>query len=111
MELIRRVKQSHPETIVIVMTGYASVASAVEVMKLGAFDYLSKPFTPEELRGVVQKGLEERSLRRKNMELSTNREKPLPISHQLIGESSKIQSVVRMIRKVAPTDSTVLIYG
>lgn len=111
MELIRRVKQSHPETIVIVMTGYASVASAVEVMKLGAFDYLSKPFTPEELRGVVQKGLEERSLRRKNRELSTDREKQLPISHQLIGESSKIQSVVRMIRKVAPTDSTVLVYG
>ncbi len=111
MEVIRRVKESHPETIIIVITGYASVSSAVEVMKLGAFDYLSKPFTPEELRGVVQNGLAERFLRMKNREFSTNREEPKMISHQLIGDSLKIQSVVRMIRKVAPTDSTVLVYG
>ena len=53
MEVIARINASFSDTIVIVMTGYASVSSAVEVMKMGAFDYLPKPFTPYELRAVV----------------------------------------------------------
>ena len=53
MEVLRRIKAIHPDTMVIVITGYATVSSAVEVMKLGACDYLPKPFTPDELRGVV----------------------------------------------------------
>ena len=57
MEVLRRLKASYPETMVIVITGYASVSSAVEVMKMGAFDYLPKPFTPHELRAVVRQAL------------------------------------------------------
>jgi DNA-binding NtrC family response regulator len=53
MKVLSRVKAAYPDTMVIVITGYASVSSAVEVMKMGAFDYLPKPFTPDELRGVV----------------------------------------------------------
>ncbi|MBW2216592.1 MAG: response regulator, partial [Deltaproteobacteria bacterium] len=63
MELLRRVNKEFPETIVIVITGYSSVSSAVEVMKTGAFDYLPKPFTPDELRGVVRQALFEREIR------------------------------------------------
>ena len=62
MEVLSRVKEAYPDTMVIVITGYASVSSAVEVMKMGAFDYLPKPFTPEELRGVVRQAVAERAI-------------------------------------------------
>ena len=60
MEVLRRVKESFPVTVVIVITGYSTVSSAVEVMKSGAFDYLPKPFTPHELRAVVMQALAEK---------------------------------------------------
>jgi DNA-binding NtrC family response regulator len=111
MEVLSRVKASHPDTMVVVITGYASVSSAVEVMKMGAFDYLPKPFTPHELRSVVRQALAEREIRLQNQKLREKKEHGKPLSHQLVGESSKIKNVVSMVQKVAPTDATVLIYG
>lgn len=111
MEVLRCVKESFPETVVIVITGYSTVSSAVEVMKSGAFDYLPKPFTPYELRAVVMQALAERDLRLQNAELAVQNKSRRTVSHQLVGNSTKIQKVVRMVEKVAPTDSTVLIYG
>jgi len=96
---------------VIVMTGYASVSSAVEVMKMGALDYLPKPFTPDELRAIVMQAVAERKIRLQNQKLQKQAQKTPPLSHQLIGNSPKIKQVVTMIQKVAPTDSTVLVYG
>jgi DNA-binding NtrC family response regulator len=111
MEVLRRVKDAHPDTVVIVITGYSTVSSAVEVMKMGAFDYLPKPFTPHELRSVVMQALNEREIRRLNRQLSDpNRPRRL-VSHQLVGNSPKIRKVIGMVEKVAPTDSTVLLYG
>lgn len=111
MEVLKRIKERYTDTVVIVMTGYASVASAVEVMKMGAFDYLPKPFTPHELRAVVYQALSHRELLRRNRGLMTAPEPARPISHQLIGTSAKIKKVIDMIKKVAPTDATVLLYG
>ena len=111
MEVLRRIKESFPGTFVIVITGYSTVSSAVEVMKSGAFDYLPKPFTPHELRAVVMQALAERDLRLQNAELTVQNKSRRAVSHQLVGSSTKIQKVVRMVGKVAPTDSTVLIYG
>ncbi len=111
MEVLRRIKEFHPEINVIVITGYASVSSAVEVMKMGAFDYLPKPFTPEELRSVVYQALEERKIQLQNRDLIYKQKAVKGFSHQLIGDSPKIKKVIRMVQKVAPTDSTVLIYG
>ena len=111
MEVLSRVKASHPETMVIVITGYASVSSAVEVMKMGALDYLPKPFTPHELRSVVHQALTERERHLQNQQLMSKKDHVKPFSHQLIGDSPKIINVVSMVQKVAPTDSTVLIYG
>jgi DNA-binding NtrC family response regulator len=111
MEVMRRVKDAYPDTPVIVMTGYASVSSAVEVMKMGALDYLPKPFTPDELRAIVRQALAEREIRLQNRKLRQQVRKAPPVSHQLIGNSPKIKQVITMIQKVAPTDSTVLIYG
>jgi len=111
MEVLRRVKDAYPDTPVIVMTGYASVSSAVEVMKMGALDYLPKPFTPDELRAIVLQAVTEREIRLQNRKLQHQMRKIPPLSHQLIGNSPKIKQVITMIQKVAPTDSTVLIYG
>ncbi|RJR26580.1 MAG: sigma-54-dependent Fis family transcriptional regulator [Desulfobacteraceae bacterium] len=111
MEVLRRARDKYPDTMVIVITGYATVSSAVEVMKMGASDYLPKPFTPEELRGVVRSALMEREMLLQNRRLREESSQTGPITHQLIGNSQKIKTVVRMIEKVAPTDSTVLIYG
>ena len=110
MEVLRRVKDVYPDTPVIVMTGYASVSSAVEVMKIGALDYLPKPFTPEELRSIIRQALAERELRLQNRKLQ-GQKKSAALFHQLIGSSPKIKQVVTMIQKVAPTDSTVLVHG
>jgi DNA-binding NtrC family response regulator len=110
MEVLKRIKESFPETVVIIMTGYASVSSAVEVMKMGAFDYLPKPFTPHEFRSLINQSLLQIKIKRQNKELMRE-VKPQPISHQLIGNSKKIKKVINMVQKVAPTDATVLLYG
>jgi DNA-binding NtrC family response regulator len=104
MEFLRRAKALYPGIPVIVMTGYASVSSAVEVMKLGAVDYVPKPFTPEEIRAVVSQALGR----------SGGRGSAPPgraATHQLIGDSAPIRQVTSMVAKVAPTDATVLICG
>jgi len=111
MEVLRRVKDAYPDTPVIVMTGYASVSSAVEVMKIGALDYLPKPFTPDELRAIVSQAVAEREIRRQNRKLQQQTKKGISLSHKLIGNSPKIKQVIAMIQKVAPTDSTVLVHG
>jgi DNA-binding NtrC family response regulator len=80
MEVLRRIKQEYPDIMVIVMTGYASVSSAVEVMKLGAYDYLPKPFTPDELRAIVRKAFDARRLKLQNRDLArrqTSRRRPI----------------------------------
>ncbi len=111
MEVLRRVKEKYPDTMVIVITGYATVSSAVEVMKMGAFDYLPKPFTPEELRASVRHALAKRKVQIQNQRIKKQEGRPRLMSHQLIGESPEMRTVIRMVEKVAPTDSTVLIYG
>jgi len=111
MEVLRRVKAINPDTMMIVITGYATVSSAVEVMKLGACDYLPKPFTPDELRGVVGHALRERKIQTQNRILKDRKARRNSMTHQLIGSSSKIKTVINMVQKVAPTDSTVLVYG
>jgi DNA-binding NtrC family response regulator len=111
MEVLRRVKNHHPDTLVIVITGYSSVSSAVEVMKTGAFDYLPKPFTPDELRAAVRKAIIEKHIRTQDRDLRDKKGHLRLIAHQLIGNSPKIEGVINMVQKVAPTDSTVLIYG
>ena len=111
MEVLRQVRELYPSTRVIVMTGYASVSSAVEVMKIGAFDYLPKPFTPHELRAVVVQALTRRRTNPSDRSLPVPEKSSTPVSHQLIGSSPQMQKVVSMIQKVSPTDATVLVYG
>jgi len=111
LEVLRRVRALYPGIVVIVITGYATVSSAVEVMKMGASDYLPKPFTPDELRGVVDNALNENRVQVQNRALRDGKGSPRSVSHQLVGSSPKIKTVIKMVQKVAPTDSTVLVYG
>lgn len=110
MEVLRFIKTTDPDIVVVVITGYATVASAVETMKLGAFDYLPKPFTPAEFRAVLNKAFEERKAITKDRELASQ---PAITTgfQEIISESPKMETVFNMIRKVAPTDSNVLIVG
>ena len=111
MEVLHRIKEAHPDTMVIVITGYATVASAVEAMKIGAFDYLPKPFTPQEIRAVVLHAFTQKEIMLQNRKLMNKNEQKKTFAHQLIGTSSGISKVIKMVQKVAPTDSTVLVYG
>jgi DNA-binding NtrC family response regulator len=110
MEVLRRAKELNPGLPVIVMTGYASVSSAVEVMKLGAVDYLAKPFTPDEVRAVVRQALAGAPPAGPYGEAPAA-PGPRSMTHQLVGDSPKIRQVISMVEKVAPTESTVLVGG
>lgn len=110
MELLRLIKEIRPELVVIMITGYSTVESAVEAMKLGAADYLPKPFTPDELTIRVEKVLENRNLVQENKYLRKELQKRYKFSN-IIGRSKKMQEIYRVLEKVAPTDCTVLIYG
>ena len=109
MELLDHLRTQHPDIMSIVITGYASIASVVETMKLGAFDYLPKPFTPEELANVARRALEKR---REILERKAILDgEVVPEFEGIVGRSPRMQEVYRMIQKVAPTGSTVLIIG
>jgi DNA-binding NtrC family response regulator len=111
MEILKRIMASYPDIITVMMTGYSTVQTAVEAMKLGACDYIPKPFTPEELIESVENALEKK---KQDHELIYPRVKALEFRdglHNLLGKSEKMQEVYQLIKKVAPTNAMVLIYG
>ena len=110
LEVLRRVKESHPDIDVIMITGLSEIDTAVRAMKLGAFDYLPKPFDPDELKLVVQRALERRQLLRENLDLRSEVSSKYRFEN-IIGSSPQMQSVYRLIAKCAPTNSTVLLTG
>lgn len=110
MEVLRTLKKEYPDTIVIMITGFSTVETAVEAMKLGAFDYIPKPFTPDEVTIVVKKAIEQKNLLLENLYLRQELQEKYGF-HNIVGKSKKMQEIYRIIAKVAPTESTVLIYG
>jgi two-component system, NtrC family, response regulator HydG len=108
IDLLQHVRADRPQLDVIVITAYSSVGSAVECMRLGAYDYLPKPFEPDALRLAVGRALEKRRLAEENralrMELADSRD-------LLVGESTGMRRVRDLIERVAPSDSTVLVLG
>jgi len=110
LQLLEQVKQLHPETLVILMTAYSTTSQAVEAMKLGAYDYIVKPFNNEDIRLTVKKALEYSSLRRENKQLRTQLDRRNSFEH-LVGKSAAMQQLYTMIEKVAPTTASVLISG
>jgi DNA-binding NtrC family response regulator len=109
MEVLHNIKGKYPNTLVIVITGYATIASAVETMRGGAFDFLPKPFTPNEMLAVLDRALDKIQL----MKISSKEFEYSADSgfEGFVGRSPRIKEVYKLIGKVAPTDSTVLIIG
>lgn len=110
MEVLRIVRQDKPGVYVIVMTGYSTVSNAVQAMKLGAFDYLSKPFTDDELILAVGKAIENKRLKEENLFLRKQLFEKFDFTN-IVGEDPSILKVFNEIRRVAPTESTVLLLG
>jgi DNA-binding NtrC family response regulator len=110
MEVLRIFRKEYPDSIIIMITGFSTVETAVEAMKLGAFDYIPKPFTPDEVSIVVKKAVEKKSLMLENIYLRQELQEKYRF-HNIAGKSKRMQEIYRVIAKVATTDSTVLIYG
>ncbi len=124
IEVLQRVRERFPTTEVLVITAYGTIEKAVEAMKLGAADFLTKPFSSEEFAVKVERllqqreererlRLENRTLRVENTYLreETAAEPVVPRYSEIVGESSAMQEVFRWIDRVARSDSTVMIYG
>lgn len=110
LEVLRRVIETHPDIDVIMVTGLSQIETAVKSMKLGAFDYLPKPFDPDELKLVVKRALERRQLLQENVELRSEVSSKYRFEN-IIGASPQMQNVYRLIAKCAPTNSTVMLTG
>ncbi len=110
LEVLREVTKISPNTRVIIITGYATVESAVEAMKQGAVDYIAKPFTVDELLIRLEKTLENVRLLHENIYLREQLNERYKFNN-ILGKSDVMQDIFRLIEKVAPTDSTILIRG
>lgn len=110
IELQRRMHEIDPELLVIIMTGYASVETAVAALKNGAYDYVTKPLDPDEISHLVKKAIGHRQTEKENVLLrATVSEITKP--EDMIGQSAVMQTVFNAIETVGPTEATVLITG
>jgi two-component system, NtrC family, response regulator HydG len=110
IELQRRLHEMDPELIVIMMTGYASLETAVTALKNGAYDYVSKPLDPDEIAHLVKKALAHKRAEKENIRLrETVAEATRP--GDLVGQSPAMRKVLEAVETVAPTDANVLITG
>ena len=110
LSVLRSIMQHDPDAVVILITAFSTIDTAIQAIKLGAYDYVAKPFRPEELMIVVNQALERNQLLRENRALQQE------LMHNfkfegIVGESPKMREVMQLAAAVAPTDATVLIYG
>jgi len=110
IELQARLKEVDPDLPVIIMTGYASVETAVKALKNGAYDYITKPFDPDELVHLIDKAIEHRAAQREVARLRESLHQIFP-GATLIGQSPAMKRVMELVETVAPTDATVIITG
>ena len=110
IDLLRAVKESQPMTEVIVMTAYGTIESAVEAMRLGAYDYIQKPFTEQELLVKISRALESRRLQGEVAFLATEFRDRYKFEN-IIGRSQSVREVLGRVIRIAPTDAIVLITG
>jgi DNA-binding NtrC family response regulator len=110
IELVGELRKLRPETPLVLMTAFGSIDSAVEAMRAGAFDYITKPFEPEAVLFSIERALERRALEEENRELRRAIERTSSLG-ELIGRSPAMRDIVALIRKVANSRSSVLITG
>jgi two-component system response regulator AtoC len=110
LDILRKIKEKDPNAVILIITAYGTIKDAVEAMKFGAYDYITKPFALEEFNLIINRALEVKDLREENTRLH----KELVHSYNfpnLIGDSPKMNEVYELISKVSKIDSTVLILG
>ncbi|MEO8167745.1 MAG: sigma-54 dependent transcriptional regulator [bacterium] len=110
LELLQRIREINKEIIVIIITAFGSVDSAVKALKAGAYDYITKPIDPDYLDHLLEKALKEQALVTENRRLK-NTVSEMAVQADIIGESDEIKKVLDLIKTVAPTDTTVMIRG
>lgn len=110
LEVLKKIKTLDPEALVTIITGYGSIQSAVESMKTGAFDFLPKPFAPDDLRLSVKRALEKRRLDLENLYLRSELKRK-DARGRIVFQSDSMARIMDMVERVAPSDSTVLITG
>jgi DNA-binding NtrC family response regulator len=110
LDLVREARSRYPDLGVIVMTAFASLESAVEALRLGAADYITKPFQVAEIRSVVEKVLDSLALRKENRKLKAKLQEEGG-APRIIGDSDETASLLELIQRVAPSESTILITG
>lgn len=110
MDILKTVRKERPDIDIIIMTGHSTVQNAVEAMKLGAFDYLSKPFSDDEVTLAVERAVQKRRLVSENVSLRKQLIDRFGFSN-IIGRNPKILRIFEQIERVAPTDTTVLLSG
>ncbi|MBU0651997.1 MAG: sigma-54 dependent transcriptional regulator, partial [Proteobacteria bacterium] len=107
MGLLNRIMQDDPSLPVIILTAYGTVANAVDALKKGAFDYLTKPFEQDELKTVILKAVKTRQLGDRDLSAPAGDADP----YRIVGASSRMAEIHEIIRKVSPTTTTILITG
>ncbi|HUX93527.1 MAG TPA: sigma-54 dependent transcriptional regulator [Ignavibacteriaceae bacterium] len=110
LELLSRIKSIDNDSVVILITAFASVPTAISALKNGAYDYVTKPVDPDELAHLVQKALEQKALKIENKQLKENLDEIIKPDN-LIGESYQMKKIYELINTVAPGDTTVMIRG
>ncbi|WP_243439647.1 sigma-54-dependent transcriptional regulator [Fundidesulfovibrio soli] len=109
-EVLERVKKTYPHVPVIIMTAFGSIEAAVEAMRVGAYDYVTKPFSNDELMLTVGKAAQYAKAKRENLMLRQTLEERFSV-HQVIGRSKAMGQVLELVERAAPSRSTVLIMG
>jgi len=107
---LRALKKIQPSAVVVIITAYASVESAIEAMKIGAYDYVQKPFKHEELLLIVARALEHKALQEENVRLRDELKRKFSFGN-IIGKSKVMMDVFDLIKAAAPTRSTILVEG
>ncbi len=110
LELLKKIKEIDSNCVVILITAFASVPTAIQALKDGAYDYVTKPIDPDELNNIVRNALESAKLKKENSTLKERLE-DLSIPENLVGESPQMKKIIELIKTVSESDSTVLIRG
>ena len=110
LELQQKIRQIDPDIVVIMITAFASVETAVQALKQGAFDYVVKPIDPDELGHLISNGLEQRRLKFENVKLREKLER-LSKLDEIVGQSQEIKRVLELVQSVSKSDATAIIRG
>jgi len=110
LDVLRYIRRQHPEAVPIVITAFGSINSAVEAIKLGAYDYLTKPVVDDELRIAIERTLKQQALQAENLALRQQLQRRDGLG-ELVGRDRKMQRVFELIEAVGPTSTTVLVTG